>query len=339
MKKKGIFITIIGVVVLSGIFATVITIKSCKGTVESKESVKYHCPMHPTYIADKPGDCPICGMKLVPMEQHKNAEETTNESEVSGQATVTISPEKQQLIGIKTEPVSWRNLKITINASGRVAFDPELYNALNEYRQALKTQTEILVKSAYTKLRLFGLDNEQINEMIKTDNTNLLLPADTAWIYAQVYEHEISLVKIGQQIEVTSPAYPGKVFNGKIKAIHPMVDVETRSLRIHAEVNNQNQLLKQEMYVTVRINVQLGEKLSVPESAVMDTGKRQLVFIARKGGVFEPREVRIGRQAGDYYELISGVNDGEKVVITANFLIDSESKLKSAISGMSGHKH
>lgn len=373
-KSKVIMLVGLLIFVVIGIFIIVrfVSHKTGNHTHQSDtEQQQYTCPMHPTYISDKPGSCPICGMDLVPIKKSvpnatkKNMYKSTmNPNEISdkpgkdsmgmemvpfeveeklmmsvvkGLSEITISPEKQQLIGVKTESVTWRELKVTVNAAGRVAFDPELYNAINEYRQALKTQTETLIKSAYTKLQLFGFDDTQINEMVKVDNVNLILPQDIAWVYAQVYEHEISLVKIGQKIEVTAPAYPGKVFTGTVKAIHPMIDVETRSLKIHAEVDNPNHELKPEMYVNVKIGVRLGNKLSVPESAIIDSGERQIVFIAKSDGVFEPRKVRIGRQAGDYVEVVSGLIGNEKVVTSANFLIDSESKLKSAIKGMSAH--
>jgi Cu(I)/Ag(I) efflux system membrane fusion protein len=163
--------------------------------------------------------------------------------------------------------------------------------------------------------------------------TNLLIGgADgSVWVYAQIYEYEISHVRPGQQAEITTPAYPGRVFRGTVKAVDPNLSAETRSLRVRIEVPNPDGLLKLEMFVNAAIKADLGEKLALPEAALLDSGERKLVFVELGEGRIEPREVRVGSVADGYYELLSGVREGEKVVTTANFLIDSESRLKAAI--------
>ncbi|MBI4712309.1 MAG: efflux RND transporter periplasmic adaptor subunit [Planctomycetes bacterium] len=307
---------------------------------EQKESTKqlYHCPMHPTYISDKPGDCPICGMKLVPIKEDGQS----STGSVAGQATVSISPQQEHLIGVKTEMVMKRDLTPLIRVSGRVAYDPELYIAIAEYRSAVANKQESLINSTSLRLRQLGLSEEQIKQLpkAKDEPSSLLLPGATVWIYANIYEYEIGLVQPGQTITATSMALPGREFSGTIKAIDPILNKETRSLRVRAEVANSEGLFKPEMYVDVTINVALGNKLAMPDSAVLDTGTRQLVFVKTGPGRYEPRQVKLGQSAEGYREALDGVAEMEEVVTSANFFIDSESKLKSAISTMgSGHKH
>jgi len=116
-------------------------------------------------------------------------------------------------------------------------------------------------------------------------------------------------------------------------SLDPNLTVETRSLRVRIKVPNPGGLLKLEMFVNAAIKADLGMTLALPESALLDSGTRKLAFVDLGEGRIEPREVRIGRAADGYYELLSGVKEGEKVVTSANFLIDSESRLKAAISG------
>jgi len=154
-------------------------------------------------------------------------------------------------------------------------------------------------------------------------------PGGTVWVYAQVYEYEIQMVKPGQRVELTATAYPGRKFHGVVKSLDPILSAETRSLRARIEVPNPEGLLTLQMYVDANILANIGRKLALPESALVDTGTRKIVFIDLGNGRLEPREVQVGRQAEGYYEVLSGVKEGEKVVTSANFLIDSESKLKA----------
>ena len=128
------------------------------------------------------------------------------------------------------------------------------------------------------------------------------------------------------------PAYPGKVFRGTIKAVDSILSAETRTLRVRAEVENPDNMLKPEMYAEVKIKVTLDSRLTVPLSAVVNTGSRKLVFVDKKEGSIEPREVKTGFEGDDYAEILSGLKAGEKVVTSANFLIDSESRLKSTVT-------
>lgn len=437
MKMKTLAAVVAASLLLAGGAAIVSYRRSGGAAKESAQSV-YHCPMHPNYTSDKPGDCPICGMKLVPREEagqaeesgasgkricllHKcpmadcvmelplkpgqtvtcpvcgthtapaspgkaeplyyrhpmqpgvtsptpkkdemgmdyvpvYAEEGTNGSTAEGRASVLLSQEKRQLIGMKSEPVERKALATTVRATGRVAYDPELYNAMAEYREGVRARdgvresplpdvrerSEALVRSGRLRLRQLGLSDEQIRAAGEAGSppTNLLVgeKGGTVWVYAQVYEYEIGLVEVGQQAEIRSPAFPEKVFRGRVKAIDPILSAETRSLRVRIEVPNPENRLKLEMYVNAFIKADLGRRLAVPESAVFDTGERKVAFVDLGEGRIEPREMKLGREADGYVEVIEGVSAGERVVTSANFLIDSESRLKAAFPKASEKK-
>lgn len=429
MNKKIVLIA--GLLVLGAAFAGSLVYRRGHSSSAAHQTAKYQCPMHPSYVSDRPGDCPICGMNLVPIEPAAASSSTTTgksicvlhkctmanckmelplapgqtvtcpicgthtapaagptgkilyyrnpmnpeatspvpmkdsmgmdyvpvyaedvaETPVSGQASTVISAQKRQLIGMKTEAVVRRRLKFTVRASGNVAYDPELYNAIAEHHSAMVARdkvkdspwpdvherAEALVSAAALRLRQLGLSEAQIAAYtgMEAAPTNLLLGGSggSVWVYAQIYEYEISQVRPGLDAEITTPAYPGRTFLGTVKAVDPNLSPETRSLRVRIEVPNPGGLLKLEMFVNAAIKADLGEKLALPEAALLDSGERKLAFVELGEGRIEPREVRVGAVADGYYEILSGVREGEKVVTTANFLIDSESRLKATVPG------
>jgi membrane fusion protein, copper/silver efflux system len=151
------------------------------------------------------------------------------------------------------------------------------------------------------------------------------------WVEAQVYEYELGLVKVGQKANVSLTYNPDESFTGRVSYINPYLDPQTRTATVRIELANPKRKLLPEMYANVLLTRDLGEKLTVPEDAIMDTGERQMAFLARPNGVFEPREVKVGARSGGYYEVLSGLAEGDIVVTSANFLIDAESRMKSAI--------
>ena len=161
---------------------------------------------------------------------------------------------------------------------------------------------------------------------------------ETVWVYLTIYEYEIGLIKIGQEVILDAVSFPGESFQGKVVAITPVLNVETRSLRVRVEVNDPEHKLKPEMFVNAKINIDLGERLAVLETAVLDTGVRKIVYLIKDDDMIELREVNLGQKAQGYYEVLGGLKEGDIVVTSGNFLVDSESKLKSALSGQS-HQH
>ncbi len=154
------------------------------------------------------------------------------------------------------------------------------------------------------------------------------------WLLADVFEQDLGQVRIGQSANITVDAYPGKVFAGKVTFIYPTVTADTRTAKVRIELANPQALLKPAMYAQVEFATYpgKGQVLTVPDSAVLDTGTRQLVLVERGEGRFEPRPVKLGAHGDGYIEVLDGVKAGEQVVVSANFLIDAESNLNAAFS-------
>jgi RND family efflux transporter MFP subunit len=160
----------------------------------------------------------------------------------------------------------------------------------------------------------------------------------SVWVVADVAEQDIGQVKAGVQAQVKVDAYPDRQFDGKVDFVYPTLDSATRTVRVRVVVANPQGLLKPAMFAQVQLPVGGGEPvLTVPVSAVIDSGTRQVVLVQLAAGRFEPRDVRLGRRGNDYVEVLDGITEGEQVVTAANFLIDAESNLKASLGGMSAH--
>ena len=156
------------------------------------------------------------------------------------------------------------------------------------------------------------------------------------WAMADVAERDLGAVLVGQRVVVRARSFPGREFIGKIAVIYPQVNRETRTARVRIELTNTDLALLPDMYVDVSIDTGKPEPvLSVPESAILDTGSRQAVFVDKGDGRYEPRDVKLGHRGGGYVEIRDGLQDGDPVVVSANFLIDAESNLKAALKGFS----
>lgn len=156
------------------------------------------------------------------------------------------------------------------------------------------------------------------------------------WALIDVAERDLGAISMGQPAVVKARSYPGREFSGKVEVIYPEINKETRTARIRVELPNPDLVLLHDMYVDAEINTGSPEPvLAVPDSAVLDTGSRQAVFVDQGQGRFEPRDVKLGHRGGGYVEVREGIRDGEPVVVSANFLIDAESNLKAALKGFS----
>jgi len=335
--------------------------------------------------------------------------------------TVQISPERQQLIGVRFGTVEPRTLQKVIRTVGRIDYDekrigivspkisgwieelyvdftgqfvrkgdplltiysPELVSTQEEYLLALKARQDwskspfsevaesgtLLAESARRRLKLWDISDAQIKALEESREPKKTLTlyspftgyvlekmvnkgrfvdagmslykiADLSvvWLIADIYESELPVIRLGQPATIQMAYYPGEVFTGKAIYIYPYLDAQTRTAKVRYEFANPHGKLKPEMFANVEITVRFGDKLAVPEGAVIDTGIRKVVIVDRGAGYFEPREVRLGVKAGEVFEVLDGLKAGERVVTSANFLIDSESKLKEAVGGM-GHQH
>jgi Cu(I)/Ag(I) efflux system membrane fusion protein len=156
------------------------------------------------------------------------------------------------------------------------------------------------------------------------------------WVQADLYETELARVKLGTPAELTLGSYQGQSFRGRVAFIDPEVDSKTRTVKVRIEFPNPNGLLKPEMFGEVTFKTQGRKGLTVPVDAVLDSGTRKVVFLALGDGHFEPREVQTGLNQGDQVEILQGLKAGDEVITRANFLVDSESRLKSALAQMAG---
>lgn len=156
----------------------------------------------------------------------------------------------------------------------------------------------------------------------------------SVWVLADVYESELANLRVGQTAQVTLTSAPGRTWTGRITFVSPVLDEATRTAKVRLEIANPDGLLKPDMYANVSLQESASPVLTVPDSAVLQTGTRSVVFVARGNGQFDPREVQTGAKGGGLIEIRHGVTAGETVVVDANFLIDSESRLKSALSQM-----
>ncbi|MDO8461956.1 MAG: efflux RND transporter periplasmic adaptor subunit [Deltaproteobacteria bacterium] len=310
----------------------------------------YTCPMHPQIHEEKPGNCPICQMKLVPVYQTSPASGTlsldlpraeSRGKERDGERSVIISPERQQLIGIKTAKAVKKQVFKEILTSGRVAFDPELAIAQKEFVE-INNNVPSLREAAISHLKILGMSDEEIRSLGKRNKvgSNLYLPekGDSVWIYATLYENEMDLVKNGQLALITLPTGSDKTFKGTVRAIDPVVNPMTRSVRARIELPAAGGILKPETFVNVSLQIDLGEALVIPKSSIIDTGVRKVIFVVHEGTHFEKREIEIGPEAQENQVILSGLKEGEIVVTSATFLVDSESQLKASVE-TEGHRH
>lgn len=160
------------------------------------------------------------------------------------------------------------------------------------------------------------------------------------WVVANVFEQDLGILRPGQKAVISVTAYPGRTFTGQVTFIYPTIEPETRTARIRIELPNEAGLLKPDLYGTVEIEA--GGSVAVvaiPESAVLDSGTRQVVLIDLGGGAFEPREVELGSRGDGYVEVVKGLAAGQRVVVNGNFLIDAESNFKAALESLGGHAH
>ena len=158
-----------------------------------------------------------------------------------------------------------------------------------------------------------------------------IVDTSTVWVLADVYEHELALVKTGQKAEISVASLPGRVFTAAIEYVAPLLAGETRTVKVRFTLTNRGGELKPQMFANVALKANLGRRLVVPDAAVINTGVRQLVYVDKGEGYFEPREVSLGVKAEGMSEVLSGLRVGEKVASAATFLIDSEARLKGVV--------
>ena len=231
-----------------------------------------------------------------------------------------------------------------------------------------------LIESAERRLRLWNVTDEQITKIEQTRQAEESLPilskvdgvvqnlpvtqganvamgsslvevADLSvvWVWGEFYQDELPMLQIGQEVTVTSSSYPGEKFRGQITLIDPFIDNVKRTGRVRLDIQNPDLKLKPDMYVDLVLDMDMGRSLVVPVSAIIPTGKRNIAFVDKGDGKLEPRVLEVGRKFGDVYAVKSGLKEGERVVASANFLIDAESKIQGAMKDFESappqHRH
>jgi Cu(I)/Ag(I) efflux system membrane fusion protein len=163
------------------------------------------------------------------------------------------------------------------------------------------------------------------------------------WVWAEFYENELSMLQPGQRVSVTTSSYPDDQFDGQVAVINPFLDQTKRTAKSRIDIPNPDFKLRPGMYANIQLGMDMGEGLLVPASAVMPTGSREIAFVDKGNGKLEPRIVQLGEQIGDHYEVKSGLAEGERVIASANFLIDAESKVQGALADFAAapreHRH
>jgi multidrug efflux pump subunit AcrA (membrane-fusion protein) len=434
------------------------------GRTGSRQHQQYHCPMHPTYVTDRPGDCPICGMKLVLIESKESkapagssapagaarrilhyrnpmdpsvtspvpmkdpmgmdyvpvySDEVSAGGGVEGHASVEVSPDELRLAGIQTAVARRGRLartirtvgevkadetrvsqvhtkisgwveKLFVNSSGQVVrkgqpllsiYSPELLATQEEFlrsresagRFAASDIPEVrrggvdLIEAARRRLMLFDVPRSLIETLERTGQpqravtleapasgfvtakdvfvgariepgTTLFTVTDLSrvWVEGDVYEYEAPLVRPGQEARVTLAYDPSKTYTGRITYVYPYLNADSRTLRVRFEFDNPGLALKPGMYANVELDAQAVEGVLIPDGAILDTGPRQIVYVMTGEGRYEPRQVKVGVRSDGQAEILSGVKAGEAVVDRANFLLDSESRLRAAITRAPG---
>lgn len=193
----------------------------------------------------------------------------------------------------------------------------------------------------YSPISGFVLDRKAYDRQRITPDTELYAIADLSnvWVLADIYEYESQQIQVGQRAQLELSYLPGKRVTGVVDYIYPQLEPSTRTLKVRIQLPNPQYQLKPDMYVNVTFNISYGTQIVVPAEAVLDSGAEQVVFVAHENGFFEPRKVKLGTEAEGRYVVLEGLKPGEPVVTSANFLIDSESRLKSAMSSMAGMGH
>ena len=339
----------------------------------------------------------------------------------SGSATITVSPDRIQALGVTTEPVRRERLQRTLRAVGQLVVDerrtvtvapkfggwierlpvnttgqtvhagetllevysPELIAAQQEYLLARESQSRLhlepslaggkrisLSDGALQRLRFWDIPEAELQRLVRQGEVCRRLPltapsdgvvmskkavqgmrfeageplfelADLRhlWLLVELFEQDLASIRIGQSVSLTMAAYPGKRFSGKVAFIYPTVNAQTRTVSVRIELLNEEGRLKPAMYGEAQLQETAAEALTIPESALLDTGARRLVLLSLGAGRFAPREVEVGPYGEDpqgqrRIAVLSGLQAGEVVVTRANFLLDSESNLRAAFAGL-----
>ena len=405
MKKYIIYIGILAVGLLIGwiIFGNSPTKEATHNHSETVATNQmWTCSMHPQIMQPEEGDCPICGMELIPAETSadglnsnefkltKNAMALANiQTSIVGISTSKDSSiklsgkisENEETKVVQASYFSGRIESLTINSTGEeiskgqllaTIYSPELFAAQQELITAstLKESQPALYKAVRNKLKLWKISESQINQIEASGKVKQNFPIyanvsgtvseklvaqgdyvkqgqallkitnlNTVWALFDVYENQIELFEKGQDIAVRTNAYPNKEFNKKVDFIDPTFNSETRTVKLRVVLNNNNHQFKTGMFVEGKIESIMPEneqRLMIPSSAILWTGERSVIYLKTNPDepIFEMKEITIGKQFGEHYEVIEGLNNGDEIVTNGTFTVDASAQLQGKKSMM-----
>jgi Cu(I)/Ag(I) efflux system membrane fusion protein len=297
---------------------------------------------------------------------------------MSLRAVGIIEPDQTRLARLHTRVSGWVS-KVHVNFVGQEVkkgaplldiYSPDLLATQNEYLVALGGGQQSLADLARRRLELWGVPADELRELEKTRKARETLtlrspirgrvlernvlegtfvePAvelyriadlSVVWLQAKIYEYELPHIEIGQPVRIILASQPDQELQGKVSFVEPVLQETTRTVKVRVAIKNPKDQFKPGMYADLVIEHDMGEGLLVPESAVLRTGLRNLAFRVLPGNRFEPVEIRLGGQFNERFQVLAGLSEGDQIVTSAGFLIDAESRLKSATSAMSGHRH
>lgn len=371
---------------------------------EEKATVQqlWTCSMHTQIMLPEPGNCPICGMKLIPLESGAaglladqfsltdnamalaNIQTSVVGNGMANDQAIKLSGkivENEESNAVQVSYFSGRIEKLNISFTGEAIrkgqllatiYSPELYAAQQELLTAasLKQTQPALYKAVRNKLKLWKLSESQINDIESsgkvlenfpiyatvsgTVSEKLVAQGDfvkegqallkianfnTVWANFDVYENQVDFFKKGQEISISTNADPNKVVKAKVAFIDPVLDLQTRTVKLRAVLNNANDDFKPGMFVEGRIEGHASNEkqtLSIPATAVLWTGERSVVYVKTNPDkpVFEMREITLGNAIGDRYEVLSGLEDGQEIVTNGAFTVDAAAQLQGKKSMM-----
>ena len=360
------------------------------------------CSMHPQIMQPEPGDCPICGMDLIPAESGsdglmadqfkltENAMALANiQTTVVGKGnvegnTIKLSgkiAENEEANAVQVSYFAGRIERLNVSFTGEevrkgqllaTIYSPELYAAQQELITAasLKASQPALYKAVRNKLKLWKLSENQINQIEETGKVKENFPVyatvsgtvteklveqgdyikqgqpllkianlNTVWGNFDVYENQIDRFKKGQEVMITTNAYPNKEFKGKVDFIDPVLNTKTRTVTLRVVLSNKDDVFKPGMFVTANIEgstAKNDEVLSIPASSVLWTGERSVVYLKTNPDqpIFEMREIKLGNQIGNEYEVVEGLFVGNEIVTNGTFTVDAAAQLQGKKSMM-----
>lgn len=316
-------------------------------TQKQKKVAFYRHPMRPDVSSPVPAKDEM-GMDYIPVYESEN--EMLPDSDVDGHATVRLDAEKIQLIGIRTTESKVESLILPLRVTGTVFHNHQIYEMLTAYRDAIQVeqrvkkptpdlinQSRVTARNLRIQLGRLGISDdvfkkaeESLEDPTSFIPAHLIVAANGAYVDARLNAADAIHLKLGQKAKLSSPAFLGHEIEGIVKSVDSVVDTETQTLGVRIEAQTGHEWMKPGLFVNVEMELDLGERLSVPNTAVLNPGKQAYVFIEKSAGVYVPRHVETGIAAGNEIEILSGLKPSEKVVTLANFLLDSESRVQSA---------